>query len=100
MRIVVFFISFLYFSAQIAPLKCISYLCDYELCEDTDEDDCNDDFQMKNKLKNEKEVDLQITFFARNITLNQVGETNNYFIINIVIPDDYIRNILVPPPNC
>lgn len=100
MKLVVFFISFLFFSTQVIPLKYLGYLCDYELCEHADEDDCNDDFQLKAKLKTEKEVYLRIAFFDRNVLLNRVAESENYSIINISIPDDYISNILVPPPNC
>ncbi len=100
MRIVVFFISFIFFSTQIIPLKYVSYLCDYELCEHSDEDDCNDNLQLKDKMKTDKEVYLRIPFFTKSIASNISVERKNYSILNISIPDDYIKSILVPPPNC
>ncbi len=100
MKVVVFFISFIFFSTQIIPLKYVSYLCDYELCEHSDEDDCNDSLQLKDKLKTDKEVYLRIPFFSKSSSSNISVERKNYSILNISIPDDYINSILVPPPNC
>jgi len=100
MRIVVFFISFIFFCTQIIPLKYVGYLCDYELCEDSDEDDCNDNLQLKDKMKTYKEVYLRIPFFTKTVTSNISIERKNYTILHISIPDDYIKSILVPPPNC
>lgn len=100
MRIVVFFISFIFFSTQIIPLKYVSYLCDYELCEHSDEDDCKDDMQLKCKLKADKEVYLNPYFLGRTNSFNNIQTISMYSVLSISIPDDYIKNILVPPPNC
>lgn len=100
MKIVVFFISFIFFNTQIVPLKYVNYLCDYELCEHSDEDDCNDGLQLKDKLKTQKEVYLNTPSFYRNILSNHHSIRKEFSIFTVFIPDGYIKNVLVPPPNC
>ncbi len=101
MKVLVLFISLLFFATQIIPIKYIGYSYASKKCS-VNCNDCSDEDEIPLNAKGKKGNEVYLSDFFHRYYLpdTAVQIPMKFPIFSSVLPDDYISNVIVPPPNC
>lgn len=103
MKLIFIFITTLFFTTQIIPVRYVKNLFAKTLTYQNESDDCDsdeeDETSDKLKEKSAKEIKLLKDHFSPAILLVKIIY-NQHFHFNVNVKNNHSRVVPTPPPNC